>query len=127
MQYSFLDDTYLAGFNYYRLRMVDKTTGWYYSLIIKVNNGGAKNDKLLVIPNPVANNFTLGGFFTSNGLIQIKITDATGRLVKSYHETISSGFNNMQVNNLSHLQPGIYFIEVREKETVKKAKFIKVQ
>ncbi len=127
MQYSFLDDTYLAGFNYYRLRMVDKTTGWYYSLIIKVDNGGARNDKLLVIPNPVVNNFTLGGFFTNSGLIQIRIIDAGGRLIKSYYETVGSGFNNMQVNNLSHLQPGIYFIEVIEKEIIKKTKFIKAQ
>ena len=123
--YSFLDDNYPPGDNYYRLRMVDETTGWYYSLIIRVFNGIDKNDKLVVIPNPVINNFTLGGFFTTNGPVQIKITDVNGRLIKSFYQAVGSGFNNMQVNNLKHLQPGIYFIEVIEKDKVRKTKFIK--
>jgi len=33
----------------------------------------------------------------------------------------------MQINNLKHLQPGIYFVEVKEKETTRKTKFIKAQ
>lgn len=123
--YSFLDNNYPPGDNYYRLRMVDETTGWYYSLIIRVFNGIDKNDKLVVIPNPVINNFTLGGFFATNGPVQIKITDVNGRLIKSFYQAVSSGFNNMQVNNLKHLQPGIYFIEVKEKDKVRKTKFIK--
>ncbi|MCY7310386.1 MAG: T9SS type A sorting domain-containing protein, partial [Chitinophagaceae bacterium] len=127
MQYSFFDNMYLPGNNYYRLRMVDKTTGWYFSLIIRVYNGTNRNDKLILIPNPVVNNFTLGGFFNTSGQVQIQITDANGRLIKSFFETVVSGFNNMLVNNLKHLQPGIYFVEVKEKETTRKTKFIKAQ
>ncbi len=125
--YSFLDNTFLPVDNYYRLRMVDKTTGYYFSMIIKVINGMEKNDRLLVIPNPVVNNFTLGAFFTSNGPVQIQIIDANGRLIWSYYQTVSIGFNNMQVNSLKNLQPGIYFINVKENDLVRKTKLIKSQ
>ena len=125
--YNTLDNSYLSGYNFYRLRMVDNTGGHYYSLVIKVNNGGTRDELLQVIPNPVINNFTLGGFFNSSGTVKVSITDANGRMIHTFNETVSAGYNNMQVRNLQHLQPGIYFIEVKEKGGVKKAKFIKVK
>jgi glucose/arabinose dehydrogenase len=127
MQYSFLDNSFPPGDNYYRLRMVDKTTGYYFSIVIRVFTKLDTNDKLLISPNPVLDNFTLGGFFTSNGPVQIQIMDANGRVIKSFYETVSKGFNSMQVSNMRRLQPGIYFIAVKEKDTVRKIKFIKMQ
>ena len=127
MQYSFLDNTFPPGDSYYRLKMVDKTTGYYFSMIIRVFTRMDRKDQLLVIPNPVENDFTLGGFFNSNGPVQIQISDASGRVIQSFRETVSSGFNNMQVNIPKQLQAGIYFVEVKENDVVRKAKFIKIK
>jgi glucose/arabinose dehydrogenase len=125
-QYSFLDNTFPSGDSYYRLKMVDKTTGYYFSMVIRVFTGLARQDQLLVVPNPVENDFTLGGFFNTNGSVQIQISDAGGRIIQSFKETVSNGFNNMQVSVPNHLPSGIYFIEVKENNTVRKTKFIKV-
>ena len=126
-RYDFLDNAYQPGNNFYRLRIVDKTTGWQYSLVVKVNNGAGSNDKLQVVPNPVIRDFTLGGYFNTNGLVQIRLIDASGRVIRSFYESVSPGYNNMQVNNLDHLQPGLYLIEVKDKDTIRKTKFIKAQ
>ncbi len=126
-EYSFLDNTFPAGDNYYRLRMMDKTTGYYYSIIIRVMTKMDRSDELVISPNPVETNFSLAGYFTTNGPVQIQISDANGRIIQSYRETISTGFNNMQVNIPQSLPAGIYFIEIKDNALLRKAKFIKAQ
>jgi glucose/arabinose dehydrogenase len=127
MQYSFLDNTFPPGDSYYRLKIIDKTTGYYFSMIIRVMTRTDQNNQLVVIPNPVETNFTLGGFFTSNGPVQIKIFNANGKIIQLLNESVNNGFNNMLINIPPQLQAGIYFVEVKEKDTVRKTKFIKAQ
>ena len=61
--YSFLDANVPDGDNYYRLRMVDKSHGYHYSITIKAYQKTERVDQLVIIPNPVQREFTLGGLF----------------------------------------------------------------
>jgi glucose/arabinose dehydrogenase len=125
-EYNFFDVNYPQGDNYYRLKLVDKTRGYYFSLVIRVFNNLRRERGLVVIPNPVVNDFTLAGIFPNAGPVQIQIMDAEGRMIRSLNEMAGSGFNNMLINNLRHIQPGVYFIEVKDGQMIQRTKFIKL-
>ena len=63
-----------------------------------------------VIPNPTNGQITLQNTGSLNGLVQISITDVTGRLVVDQRQVELS---NLQLPiNLSHLESGQYFLNV---------------
>ena len=63
-----------------------------------------------VIPNPTNGQITLQNTGSLNGLVQISITDVTGRLVVDQRQV---ELGNLQLPiNLSHLESGQYFLNV---------------
>ncbi|MEJ0102059.1 MAG: PQQ-dependent sugar dehydrogenase [Bacteroidota bacterium] len=124
--YSFADDKYFPGTNYYRLKMIDIDESYSYSKIIKIFNGNGNDDNLHITPNPVLKEFTLTANFPVSGPIVIRITDVSGKVVKQISDNVSRGYMTMQIYQLEKLAPGTYFIEVKQKDYTRSTKFVKL-
>ena len=113
---------------YYRLKAVDLDGNYSYSKIVSVANSCDKNETgILINPNPAIDkiDLTLYGIKT-NAIIDIKIYNAPGRLLKKISQSVPQGSSvlNINVNNLS---AGVYYIraiDVKNNVTLN-AKFIK--
>lgn len=84
LQYSFTDETPLAGKNYYRLKQVDWDGSSAYSRI-EVIDFSASGKGLVLYPNPVA-----GGVITldlpEGGVLEVKIYNLSGNQVKAFKQ-----------------------------------------
>ncbi len=124
--YSYSDENFSPGTNYYRLQMTDIDGSYSYSKVIKVYNGAGTSDKLLITPNPVVKEFTLATSFPENGPVSIRVTDVTGKIVKQVSDNVTRGNVTIQIYDLNKLQAGAYFIEVRQRDYIRSARFVKV-
>ena len=124
--YSFADDKYFPGTNYYRLKVIDVTGKSTYSQTIKVYNGAGTDDVLRITPNPVSKQFTLATSFPENGPVSIRIIDATGKVVRQISDNVTRGSITMQIYQLEKLAAGTYFLEVKQKDYIRNTKFVKI-
>jgi len=124
--YSFADDKYFPGTNYYRLKVIDVTGKSTYSQTIKVYNGAGTDDVLRITPNPVSKQFTLATSFPENGPVSIRIIDATGKVVRQISDNVTRGSITMQIYQLEELAAGTYFLEVKQKDYIRNTKFVKI-
>jgi hypothetical protein len=113
--YRFNDNAFPGGNIYYRLRMIDKSRAYYFSKVIRVlNELLVPDNQLLVVPNPVSNSFSLGGYFFKERTHSGYHIGCKRKKKQSFYETVNTGFNNMLINNLPDIQKRIYFIKVKQ-------------
>ncbi len=116
--YSYVHSTPSAGVNYYRIKQVDFNGIASYSKIASTLSscGG----KIVSYPNPVHASLTVV-LPLNIGKSQLRITDATGKLVIS--TLTQSSYNNINTQMLSN---GLYLLEVLNAEKiVYSTKFVK--
>lgn len=116
--YTFMDESPVAGINYYRLRLMHGNGQNTYSKVVAATVRGAGGFTVLAYPNPLVGNEvnvevrgTLGADAT------ISITDMTGKLVA--RQAVSG---NRTTLNLDNLVTGIYLIKYQDAlhhETIK--------
>ena len=111
-RYQFTHYTNLTGTIYYRIRETDADGSFYYSNTLLVKTGNAANTSLLVFPNPFIAYVQINLQLEKAGVIQITLYDAGGRLHKKLERQGMTGNNTIVVNDLSELQPGVYFIKI---------------
>lgn len=125
--YSHNDDLTFAGGNtfYYRLKIVDVDGSFKYSNVIMIRKTDNAVDALSITPNPVKNaaNATVRISATVNGKADLSVVDMAGRIVLSQQEQLTEGLNSITLNNLNHLQAGLYLLKVNNGETVVSTKF----
>jgi hypothetical protein len=71
-----------------------------------------KNDKLLLFPNPASGDFIVLYESAENSNALLNIIDISGREVSSKNINLSIGENNF-TENTSHLQNGIYLVQLK--------------
>ena len=124
--YSFADNSFSTGMNYYRLKIVEHGSITRYSVIIWTVPGNEK-DELKIAPNPVTGNFSLTYLSLEKDEVTIEIKDITGRQVHTLKEDVNRGQNVIYIQSSSTWNSGVYFISVQNKDEVKQAKFIKAR
>jgi len=62
---------------------------------------------------------------TKDSKIDVSILNASGNLIKQQSFTVYNGANNIVVQNLNSLTPGLYILQVRNKEQFVNEKIIK--
>jgi hypothetical protein len=95
---------------YYRIKITEKDGSISYS-----NNIVVKNNHLAAVavwPNPFVNTVTVTCQSVSTAQLQIKITDANGKLMKLQQQKIAKGINQIPVTQLNTLPKGVYWITV---------------
>ncbi|MCB0705977.1 MAG: choice-of-anchor B family protein [Saprospiraceae bacterium] len=117
--YQFIDENPLAGSNYYRLRMVDQDGTFEYShllhLLLRENTG----DIIRVYPNIISGPRQL---IADHDLSQsqkeslvVRLLDANGRVV--LNQVPISDMGPSLYLDIPTLPTGIYFLEIRGKQT----------
>jgi Secretion system C-terminal sorting domain len=106
---------------YYRLQMMDKDGNFTYSKIIPIALGiYAGNIK--TYPNPVKDQFYILYNSQTTGKAMLRITDASGKIVRT--ETVSLSNNAISVN-VSALAKGIYYVQLITDKNTQRTSFLK--
>ncbi len=124
--YIFPDNSFPAGVNYYRLKMIEIGDVVRYSAIVKIS-AEIKNESLVVSPNPVVANFSVTYNAIANGLVIIRISDISGRLVSTVHETVNRGKNLIYLQNQPAWKPGMYMVTVQQGNDIQQGKLVKTE
>ena len=103
-RYEFLHETPAAGWNYYRLRMVDVDGRYRHSKVIAVRVSGPA---LLVYPNPGNGQFVVQIDNARSVLLQL--FDASGKMV--HRQQLVQGMNQVDVKFLSR---GVYVLKLED-------------
>ncbi|HRS53397.1 MAG TPA: hypothetical protein P5250_01665, partial [Bacteroidales bacterium] len=111
INYSFLDLNPVDGVQYYRLKQVDYDYNYEYSDVISVLFKYNKNYDIIIFPNP------------TNDIINIKVNSATNEYIDNININIinslgnlvihKDGYNNINKIDVSSLEKGVYFIEIK--------------
>ncbi len=131
LSYSYTDDLANRA-NYYRLKMIDLDGTFEYSKVITVNTNcdNAKEEKILVYPNPIGNDNSLlrVSFHTEKTKdVYLLITNALQQSVKKIPVRIEKGQNIVKVD-VKDLPGGLYYITLLDKGSViaESSKIIKI-
>lgn len=94
---------------YYRLKQVDIDGKATYSTTLAVRLQAANSDvEMQASPNPFTEKLYIRFTATDNGTADMQISNLAGQTVLSKQSTITKGYNNLQVDGLSRLAPGMY-------------------
>jgi hypothetical protein len=110
-QYSFVDNTPLTPYSYYRLRIVEKDGHFFYSDIIVL--GAVSKTIFSVFPNPAHNYTTIICNSPKATTAYITVYGANGQLLFKQGITLQRGNNNFTAN-ISNLGAGLYIISIDE-------------
>lgn len=125
-QYSFADNNFSTGLNYYRLKTVEYGGIIEYSVVIRVVTENEATG-LKIMPNPVTGNFYLSYPSLERGKVTIEINDITGRLVRTINENVNKGQNIIYIQSSPDWHAGVYFISVKNKKEIRQVKFVKAR
>jgi hypothetical protein len=105
------------GWNYYRLRALDKIGKERVSKVVKVWFG--REQQIRISPNPASEKIIVS-FAEPSSIFQIELVNISGQVLQRI-QTIQ--FNNEV--NISHLQAGMYYLRISGKNGLSTKSFIK--
>ena len=121
--YSFIHNLPSRGYNYYRLKMIDRDNKAKYSETRNVQNLGA--NEISSYPNPVKNSMTVAINADKADVANVVISDLSGKMIYTKTFTVTEGDNNFTVNTAS-LTAGNYVIKIQLSGDVSVKKFTKL-
>lgn len=111
LTYHFTDFHPSHGFNYYRLKMVDRDETFQYSNVVAIEISGENNSGISLFPNPAKSDVTLQVQAGTDNELLIWLTDALGRILYSSPLTVSAGSTSYIIST-ADLPVAVYFIHV---------------
>ncbi|HUM66788.1 MAG TPA: T9SS type A sorting domain-containing protein, partial [Chitinophagaceae bacterium] len=124
--YSYADNSFMPGVNFYRLKMVELGEVITYSIIIKTVTEGEKN-VLRLAPNPVVDKFSLQYFSSQDDVITIEVKDVAGRVLKTVRESVNKGQNLVYLHASPNWPSGMYLLTVQDRSGTQQIKFVKAK
>lgn len=109
LNYDYTDQLPIEGHNYYRLRQVDRDGKISYSPVVDIYFG--TDSRVNVYPNPVKHELTVDVLVSKATAADVKLMDASGRVVKSMQANLSMGNNEIRFV-MDDLADGIYLLKV---------------
>jgi hypothetical protein len=110
--YKWIDNTPVAGTNYYRIKVVEKSAASFYSSVVSAKISNTKSG-VSVYPNPVkGNTLNVQLNMQQAGRFTINIYSTTGQLVQAKAVDHVGGFLNVQVTLSANAAKGIYQVQV---------------
>lgn len=107
-------------FAYYRLKQIDRDGKFSYSTVLAVRflSLQTENVKMTVSPNPFAEKLTVRFDAAASGIAEMRIMNLAGQSVMTKQTTMLKGYNNLLVENLSKLAPGVYIVQLLMNGTI---------
>jgi hypothetical protein len=121
--YSFVDSS-LSAINYYRVSLISKDGSTKYSRIVQLTNS---MDVFTVsnVTSYFGSAISFDASVNKDTKLEVALLNSSGSYIKRQSFTAYYGSNNIVIRNLNSFQPGIYLLEVRNKEKVITQKIIK--
>jgi hypothetical protein len=122
--YSYPDNSFSPGTNYYRLKILELDGHVRYSIVIKVvsgNNGAGFS----IAPNPGRDNFAVIFHSDTGGPVSIIVRDLQGRVVQRINQSANNGQNVVYISDFEKQSAGIYFVTVHHGDKIMFGKYIK--
>lgn len=111
-QYEFVDLAPVKGTNYYRLDQADITGERSYSNVVTAVYKW-EHVRMDVYPNPTNGNVWMSVEMSHEGNTQWRVTDASGRLVRTGRSGVVVGMNQVEID-LDGLDQGSYVLELMD-------------
>ncbi len=105
--FSFVDASPLAGINYYRLKSVDVDGKVTYSTVVALLNKEKGFEIVNLVPNPVSTDAVLSVTSANKSIIEIVVSDISGKQLNKQRVNLISG-NNLLPLNVRNLPAGTY-------------------
>lgn len=112
-----------GGLHFYRLKMLDISGEYHFSNIVRVKVT-SENTLLRLFPNPVTANMNLEILSAKVGNSEVRITDASGKLVYQKIISLNKGVNKISLN-VEKLDFGIYYLILKVDDRIEKVSFVK--
>lgn len=112
--YTYEDDSRTSGTSFYRLTQTDQTghTSTYPPAMIRAEASEGGSKLLAIKPNPFTDNFVIHCSVAKPGLVDFKLTDISGNVVRKETAVTGSGNNVIPFENLNEVPKGVYFISM---------------
>lgn len=115
LRYRYLDtEANKGGVRYYRLRQidVDGEENFYGPKVLSFSGSATAEARMEAYPNPFQNEVRLTVQSTAAGKGQLQLLDLTGRVVLQRNVELTSGTNDLELQDLSGVQSGTYLLRV---------------
>lgn len=112
LNYSYTDEN-APKKTYYKLKQIDKDSGFVFSNIVYIDRGSALN--ISVYPNPTKNEIFIN---SDNRLTEILVTDLSGKAIKRLVPSATNRYSIADVQN------GIYILKLATHEGSQQTKII---
>lgn len=119
--FGFTDYDLPAGIVYYRIRIIEKDGSSFYTKIASINN--KFSESFMVSPNPASDHIMISHGAASTLLVNIKVLDGAGRVVKTLVKQSIAPGNKLRIP-LQELAAGTYYVEIEGGEYFKVVKKI---
>lgn len=121
--YSFTHNQPTKGYNFYRLKIVDRDNKFKLSETRSLQNLGL--NEVSSYPNPVKENLTVAINAEKSGVATIVISNVSGQILYNKTVNVAEGDNNINVNT-GNLNNGNYILKVQMSDDVVIRKFNKL-
>ncbi|MCE3295487.1 MAG: hypothetical protein K0R65_1201 [Crocinitomicaceae bacterium] len=121
VSYEYIDQDASMGTTYYVLTQVDMNGQRTDFAPVSVTN---ENAKIVVAPNPVSDAMNLKFASKSEGMANISLIDASGKVVSTYSYYAAKGVNELDINT-ANLNAGVYTVMVVTANDSKQVKIVK--
>jgi hypothetical protein len=124
--YTYPDD--LSSVNgtvfYYRLKIVDKDGQFKYSNVILIRKESKNINGVVLNPNPVVDGLATLRFTSLRGsVVNMRVIDMAGKTILQQQNKVYEGNNSISINNLDHIQPGVYLLQMTNDDELTTIKF----
>lgn len=119
--YGLMDANPMTGINYYRLKTTEVNGRISYSSIESVDF--SRRSHITIFPNPAFDKLTIRNSDQANIISSVSVFDASGREV-FFNDGVRHRDPQKEIN-ISTLNPGVYFIQVKTSDSTEVLKFIK--
>lgn len=122
-QFNYLDTKGLNGQSFYRVRLVFSDGTASYTDIKSITIQGP-NAIINISPNPATTFANITFRSTTAAQATVLLFDYSGKQLVNKTVMVAPGDNNIQLNNLSGLSAGLYFVKVKLGETISNQKLL---
>lgn len=122
--YTYTDPNVIAGKVWYRIAMYNDQGNIKYSRTIALNVQSS-GFRLTNVVNPFSNELDFEVAVPQNSKIDAVLTNLSGKLVRKESYMGYEGVNSLRIPDTENLQPGIYILQVKNKDVLINRKVMK--
>ncbi len=113
-QYDYADRTIpqFARTVFYRVRIKERDARFSLSNVVNVKVSNEAINGIMITPNPSTTDAQVRFTSQSAGNATIYIYDAAGKMVSQQNASVSTGNNNITLNNITRLNEGVYVVKL---------------